>query len=159
MSTPEQRQKHAARMRAWREANREHNRKQDRERKKQQRADNTPYAQRVRERKRDEDIKAHRNELRRTDEDLKQKARVATKRYREKNPGKDKARAAVNAAVAAGRLERPASCSLCGQDPGTAADGRSLLRADHFKGYDREHWLTVRWICVRCDGALQRKHP
>ncbi len=73
------------------------------------------------------------------------------------NRNKLRARWAVNAAIRAGRLVRPKRCALCRRNPGRASDGRSLLRADHYSGYEEENWLTVRFICSDCDGEEEKR--
>lgn len=54
----------------------------------------------------------------------------------------------VRSAVARGELSKPATCSKCGRDPGRGSDGRSLIQAHHFKGYDFP--LDVEWLCSSC---------
>ena len=74
---------------------------------------------------------------------------------------KRQARAAVRQAERSGTLTRPLWCEVCRTYPGTDSRGRSLLRADHHRGYDPAHWLDVRWICAVCDqraeGRARRK--
>lgn len=55
---------------------------------------------------------------------------------KERYPDRVAARNAVYYAVKSGRLERQ-PCEICG----------APAEADHYMGYDREHWLTVRWRC------------
>lgn len=52
------------------------------------------------------------------------------------------ARKAVQGAVLAGILVRPASCPECGKT--------CVPHAHHHKGYSREHWLDVVWLCAKC---------
>ena len=62
---------------------------------------------------------------------------------RKRDPRKLAARRAVNHAIEAGRLARPASlpCFHCG---GNAEEYH------HYKGYSAAHWLDVRALCRRC---------
>lgn len=76
---------------------------------------------------------------------------------------KGMARTAVAQAVHCGVLAKPDHCGLCGRPERFGRDGRSLLYADHWHGYDRNHWLDVRWICSTCDhrhgsSGKQRTH-
>lgn len=64
---------------------------------------------------------------------------------------KSKARSAVKMALKTGKLIRPERCTVCGEIPGKMNNGRSLLRADHYKGYEEKHWFDIRWICAACD--------
>jgi hypothetical protein len=148
----------AAYMRKHREANRAKCRKQDRERKKEQRVENTAYAERQRARKRRQDIKEKRNATRRTPEARrKQQAYQQVYRKREHAQLRARARVAVQHAIARGDLVRPSICEDCGSTPGRAADGRSLIRADHFMGYDKTNYLNVQWVCTTCDGSRERE--
>ena len=61
-----------------------------------------------------------------------------------------RARAAVNQAVKRGTLVRSKICEECGRS-------RCMIEADHYKGYAKEHWLTVRFLCSACHGA--KGHP
>lgn len=144
--------------RGWRRANRERSRQLDRERKRRGRADGTDYAERQRAAKRAPDAKVARNARRRTPEQ-REKARLYQQRYRlrEDVQARARARVAVQHALKRGDLVRPDSCERCGKKPGKAADGRSLIRADHFQGYDKDNYLNVQWICATCDGALERE--
>lgn len=54
------------------------------------------------------------------------------------------ARAAVNNAVARGKLVRPSVCT----QPGCKNSGR--IEAHHWHGYDNEHALDVVWLCPKC---------
>jgi hypothetical protein len=79
--------------------------------------------------------------------------RAAQKRLRESAHGKIviAARNAVNHAVTAGTLTRPTTCPECGGD----GNGR-VIEAHHHKGYDREVWLDVAWLCRRCHVATEQ---
>lgn len=88
-----------------------------------------------------------------------ERSRVWSERYRQnpQNQFKERARSAVNTAVARGEIVPPESCCRCGKQPGKARDGRRLIRADHYMGYEQQHWLTVQWICCTCDGIITRE--
>ena len=130
----------------------------DRERKQEQRRLNTPYAQRVREAKRSEEAKAKRKELRHRPES-KEKERLYAIEYRKRPEvrAKNKAREAVKIALANGMLKRPTDCEICNSKDVPLKDGRSGLRADHYKGYEKECHLIVRFICTSCDGKQLRR--
>lgn len=71
---------------------------------------------------------------------------------------KDKARRAVFSAIKTGKLIRPKNCELCGSPDLPLSNGATGLRADHYKGYEKENHLTVRFLCVKCDCLQLRKH-
>lgn len=54
----------------------------------------------------------------------------------------------VRSQIIAGLLIVPETCELCDQNPGYGKDGRRLLQAHHYRGYD--HPLDVQWLCVQC---------
>lgn len=69
---------------------------------------------------------------------------------------KGNARSAVSFGVRFGFLTRPATC----QHPGKYAPvcgGR--IEAHHYMGYEREHWLSVEWLCETCHTAADRTKP
>lgn len=134
----------------------EERRKYDREHKRLQRALNTDYANRVRAKKRDSIRKDRRKELRSRDESKVKEAAYARKyRQRPEVVLKNKARSAVNYALAKGLIMRPSNCELCGEPDRKLRGGRSGLRADHYKGY--EFVLEVRFVCTFCDGKQERE--
>jgi hypothetical protein len=53
-----------------------------------------------------------------------------------------KARQAVSDAVKSGRLVRPTKCSTPGCDA-------TEIEGHHHRGYDRENWLDVVWLCYK----------
>ena len=59
------------------------------------------------------------------------------KKYRAADPHRAKARAAVNNAIASGRLLRQ-PCEEC---------GASKAEAHHYKGHQPDHYLAIRWLC------------
>jgi hypothetical protein len=59
------------------------------------------------------------------------------------------ARTALNNAVRDGKIVRPSACSECG------TTGR--IEGHHYRGYDPEHWLTVRWLCCKCHRRMALK--
>jgi hypothetical protein len=85
-----------------------------------------------------------------------ERVRAAKSRSDQRHPDHVAAREAANYAIRTGRIVRPATCEQCGTDPGHDRLGRTRLRADHFAGYAREHWLTVRFLCPTCDGLQIR---
>jgi hypothetical protein len=67
---------------------------------------------------------------------------------------KVKARGAVSFGVQYGFLTRPATC----QHPGKyAPQCGGKIEAHHWKGYDRENWLNVEWLCETCHTAADMK--
>jgi hypothetical protein len=70
----------------------------------------------------------------------------AKRRWRWRNPEKRTANQAVNNAIAAGRLQKPAVCESCG------AAGRLH---GHHDDYTRP--LDVRWLCPACHAAAHRE--
>lgn len=59
-----------------------------------------------------------------------------------------KARCTVWRAIATGRM-RPAPCEACGKRP-KKVNGRQRIQTHHHKGYKREFWLDVAWLCPAC---------
>ncbi len=137
----------------------EQRRKYDREWKQRARKNNTEYSKRVIESKRSDHAKMLRAKNRSLPEN-KEKERLYAKVYRQRHDVKLKnnARSAVRYAIANGKLSRPSCCEKCGLEDKKLKDGRSGLRADHHKGYERENWLNILFICVSCDGKQLRKH-
>ncbi len=72
-----------------------------------------------------------------------------TRRARESHPEKWLARAAVNNAVAEGRLTKPTRCEGCEKD----IPSRSLHA--HHEDYGKR--LEVEWLCVRCHSARHKR--
>jgi hypothetical protein len=134
----------------------EKRRKSDRERKRIQRRLNTPYAERCREAKRSEGYKERRRQLRRS-QDQKDKEAAYAREYRKRPEviAKIRARTKLTVALNNGTIIRPRSCDLCGSPDTKLNGGRSALRADHYEGY--ENPLTVRFVCVSCDGLQERQ--
>lgn len=64
-----------------------------------------------------------------------------TVRQRAIHPEKSQARLAVHRALRKGVLKRQ-PCTQCGSTRNV--DGH------HYRGYEREHWLDVRWLCRKC---------
>lgn len=70
------------------------------------------------------------------------------KRYATMDVNKKKARYYVHNAVRSGRLVRPKNCENCGiKDWGIK---RSMIEANHYKGYQPKFWLVVQWLCTNC---------
>ena len=59
-----------------------------------------------------------------------------------KNPSSGAARQAVHRAIRNGTLTKPEACETCG--------AKTYLQGHHHKGYSRENWLNVRWLCFSC---------
>jgi hypothetical protein len=133
-------------------------REQDARTKREARAADDPSAALARERKRSPAYRAATNAARATPAQ-RAKSRVHMARYRARPESKqqDRARMKVREAIKYGRLAKPSTCQRCGQSPARGRDGRSLLRADHWHGYDDAHALDVQWICARCDGEVERE--
>jgi hypothetical protein len=70
--------------------------------------------------------------------------RASSARQYVKAAGKAAARYAVSNAVRDGRLVK-GPCQEC---------GTWLVQAHHHKGYEREYWLDVVWLCVRHHKAV-----
>lgn len=66
--------------------------------------------------------------------------------WRNKNPDRSKLMRSVNQAVhkavKSGKLVRPEACSKCGK--------KCKPEAHHAKGYAKQNWLIVEWICRKC---------
>lgn len=60
--------------------------------------------------------------------------------WRKANPDKIDAQSALNHAIEAGRIARQ-PCSQC---------GAAKADAHHHRGYQREHWFDVVWLCRSC---------
>lgn len=121
-----------------------------------QRATDTNWAQRDREYKRSERGKASRDKSRVKPEYKANKTEYMRKYQKsEVQRIKNRARAAVRRMIYAGKIIRPDHCELCQNLAIPLADGRSGLRADHFKGH--EFPLEVRFVCVKCDGLQERE--
>lgn len=88
------------------------------------------------------------------------KTKEQNQRYHanDKRSGAYKAHSAVGSALRSGYLIRPKKCELCGAAEKKGRRGQSLLYADHYKGYKKQFWLVVRFICRTCDGKTMRKY-
>lgn len=69
-------------------------------------------------------------------------------RNRDKIAHKVRARQALMAKVRSGKIVRPDTCQLCGQQPPRGRDGRSRIQAHHHRGY--EFPFDVQWLCSAC---------
>lgn len=130
----------------------------DKEYKKKQRRLNTPYAQRSRAHKWEESVKERSRELSQNPA-RKEVKKLYAREYRKRPEAQTKirARAAVGRALKSGKLVRPKCCEICGAKDVPLRDGRSGLRSDHYLGYDKENYLNVQFICIKCDGKQLRK--
>lgn len=81
---------------------------------------------------------------------LKNKDKINEARRRRHNPEKVKARAAVNAAVRDGKIDKPTACPKCGED-------RSVIDFHHTNGYAPEHHFSGEWLCRSCHGLENRR--
>jgi hypothetical protein len=132
-------------------------RKRDNEYKKMKRRTDPEWLARERERRREYGkIERYRNP---------EKDKILMKENYRKNPKhflKIKARARLEKAVINREIKRPKNCELCNKKPNILSDKRAKsgyrypLRGDHYKGYKKENWLIVRWICKDCDGKQLR---
>jgi len=62
--------------------------------------------------------------------------------HMEEHPETYAARAAVNNAIRAGKLVRPAECDVCGTTAGRING--------HHDSYEKDRWLVVTWMCDTC---------
>ena len=70
------------------------------------------------------------------------------RKWQSKNLHKCAAHVAVFMAIKAGKLTKPANCTVCG--------GGGEIEAHHHKGYDAEHRFDVQWLCTGCHGLATR---
>lgn len=75
----------------------------------------------------------------REDPERRRKIAESAERRRKANPGKVNAQQRVRRAVKSGKLERPSTCSRCGE--GGRIEG-------HHHDYSKP--LEVEWLCARC---------
>lgn len=59
------------------------------------------------------------------------------------------AHAAVYKAVQSGKLIKPNRCELCGKE--------APLEGHHYRGYEKEFWLVVQWLCALCHDKIHKK--
>ena len=75
------------------------------------------------------------------------------RKWRQSNPEKAqnirRAGHAVEAALQRGRLRKPSTCECCGM--------KRKLEAHHHRGYERENWLNVEWLCNPCHAARHKQ--
>jgi len=64
-----------------------------------------------------------------------------------------RARVALRKAVSEGRVIPLERCEACNGLPTPHANNERGLEAHHYAGYDRPHWLDVRWLCIPCHRA------
>jgi len=60
------------------------------------------------------------------------------------------ARWTLGKALQRGKIQRPDACQACG------AVGK--VEGHHYRGYAREFWLDVRWLCKICHGREHRRN-
>ena len=63
------------------------------------------------------------------------------RRYYRENRDRFRAKEAVHNALLNGALVRPGCCEMCEKKKPTEG---------HHDSYDRDRWLVVTWLCVRC---------
>lgn len=83
-------------------------------------------------------------------------AKLAEKRraYTERNQLKEAARTAINYSIRKNRISRPDRCHWCG----LPADGE-VLEAHHWRGYEPEFWLDVRFVHASCHVICESVDP
>jgi hypothetical protein len=156
-TSKEEKRQNAEKQRKWRENNLEKYRKQSRERMQRNRDEKTEYAKKQKELKRSQSYREKSNIAMRTASQRERCNRdMAVYRSKPENKIKQSARNAINNAIIHGRIIRPEICQICGRKPPRARNGQSQIRADHWHGYDKEHWLDVQFICTTCDGEMER---
>lgn len=57
-----------------------------------------------------------------------------------------KARDAVRNAIKLGKFDKGLRCQYCGETKN--------LQAHHYKGYEKEHWFDVEWVCSKCHSII-----
>jgi len=68
--------------------------------------------------------------------------RLWEKQNKKENPNKYKARWKVYGALRSKKIIKPTECELCGNS--------TSLTAHHYLGYEKEHWLDIQWLCIKC---------
>lgn len=71
------------------------------------------------------------------------------RQYHLRTPERNRARRAARDAVKIGALIKPDCCSVCGV--------KTKLEGHHHKGYARENWLDVQWLCGQCHDKADGK--
>jgi hypothetical protein len=62
---------------------------------------------------------------------------------------KRRGREAIAEGIRSGRIERGSRCEKCGREGKT--------EGHHHKGYERENWLVVEWLCEGCHVGWHRE--
>jgi hypothetical protein len=75
-----------------------------------------------------------------------------SKQYRKNNIDKTMARYTIKRLVRAGKVSVPKNCEWCGEP---FIDGEPI-HAHHWKGYDFEHWLDVKFVHAKCHREMHR---
>lgn len=75
-------------------------------------------------------------------------------KYRAAHPDRVKARRALSSAIRSGKRVR-GPCEWCNRQP-EIVSGVQVVQAHHHRGYAKERWLDVQWLCSRCHGAAHR---
>ncbi len=84
----------------------------------------------------------HKREKRTNSPEFRRATRAAILLWNARHPERLAAHGAVYRAVKKGFLTRPSSCSKCGK--------ACKPHGHHHKGYAREFWLDVVWLCLEC---------
>ena len=74
--------------------------------------------------------------------------------YRTRNALKNRARVAHDLATRAGKIVKPAACEWC-KEPATPKE----LQAHHWRGYDPDHWLDVKYVHRACHFKCEKVKP
>ena len=78
----------------------------------------------------------------------KEHSRIIDRRRKLLHPEKVKARNAVHKAIQSGRLIRPPICESCFEE---------CLVEGHHESYEKEKWLDVDWMCIKCHREYHAK--
>src|SRR6266705_3418066 len=81
-----------------------------------------------------------------------EKARLAYQNWVTANREKARAHWALNGAVRYGKITKPESCEKC------LATG-CRIEGHHHRGYAKEFWLDVLWLCCPCHNLEKRNRP
>jgi len=77
---------------------------------------------------------------------VKEQARKRVNNWIKNNPHKYKAQKKMASAVRNGTLDKPTTCSVCG-------DSSRRIEGHHWS-YDEENWLNVVWCCKQCHSNI-----
>jgi hypothetical protein len=77
---------------------------------------------------------------------LREWRRKAQINYKKKNRHKIKAREFLNKGIRDGIVQR-LPCQIC---------GNPKSESHHYLGYNKEHWLDIKWYCHKCHGQIHK---